>query len=348
LKAQGWIAFRNQRRVEVASTTKVVINDTQQNNGNVCNNKQSVWDFLSDGFGNLNETGEDDLLSLLETRDFSLSSSAATTTTTKPQTASKSPKKSSLAKTANSSDFLPISNPLPLCKIKEQEEYWDYALDDEDEDILDGGMDSDHIDSLIANYLKDEDDEDNLKSLQALGLGNNNSRLAKDIPLHIGNEDDDDDEDDEGLGRKGNSNDTKMRVEMYFQKRISIDPKQVLRYAYDGTPLWITSPDPSEDFRKSGGLLCTICGEQRVFECQLMPALLSHLSKNMPGTTGRKTSSTSSDNAVNMQRVLDADILGDGMDFGVVTVWSCPNSCDGRSVDDLKESIIIQPPPDFV
>ncbi|NXU54412.1 PDD2L protein, partial [Turnix velox] len=59
-----------------------------------------------------------------------------------------------------------------------------------------------------------------------------------------------------------------------FMKRISVCPEQILRYSWGGQPLFIASP-PTE--LAAGVPACEICGSHRVFEFQLMPALVSLL-----------------------------------------------------------------------
>jgi len=88
------------------------------------------------------------------------------------------------------------------------------------------------------------------------------------------------------------------QVEALFQRVVSEVPTQVLRYAYDGSPLWCTlprpifpttttppTPPPAAAAACSGGgggglevPPCEVCGKRRVFEFQvsslaLVPAL---------------------------------------------------------------------------
>ena len=52
---------------------------------------------------------------------------------------------------------------------------------------------------------------------------------------------------------------------------------KVLRYAYGGSPLWCTLPQPP--MLPESDMVCCHCGSSRIFECQLMPGLLSYLPK---------------------------------------------------------------------
>lgn len=65
--------------------------------------------------------------------------------------------------------------------------------------------------------------------------------------------------------------DRKCRVENLFQAAVSHAPTQVVRFAYGGYPLWCTHPPP---IVTSSSVPRCVCGEERVFEMQLMPGAL--------------------------------------------------------------------------
>jgi hypothetical protein len=191
-----------------------------------------------------------------------------------------------------------------------------------------------------------------------------------------GSEDPTDDKDDDKDFDEKNLANKRNRLEEYFMKRIKSQPRQVLRYAFQGQPLWISSPPPVNQIPTIP--VCGICGSAKTFECQLMPALLSlvqsttsHGSKLAPSskpsnTIGSETAATSlytqdgdanlaDDNhdkapdtiAVDKETLLQ-EKLGDSLDYGVVAVWSCPNSCVSSQSRLCQESVIVQPPPDFL
>ncbi|XP_056382220.1 F-box/LRR-repeat protein 8 isoform X2 [Hyla sarda] len=100
-----------------------------------------------------------------------------------------------------------------------------------------------------------------------------------------------------------------------FLKKISPCRQQILRYSWNGSPLYMSSPDA-----KSQPPMCPCCGAQRVFEFQLMPALVAMLQ-------GSKS-----------------DML---LEFGTVLVFTCERSCwqDGDKLP-LLEFCIVQEDPD--
>ncbi|KAK2867448.1 hypothetical protein Q8A67_025565 [Cirrhinus molitorella] len=104
-----------------------------------------------------------------------------------------------------------------------------------------------------------------------------------------------------------------------FIKKISLCPEQVLRYSWAGSPLFITEPPSNVNQMVS---CCGHCGAPRVFEFQLMPALVSLLS----------SADTSSDIS---------------LEFGTVLVYTCRNSCwKSGSTIPVEEFLVVQPDPD--
>ncbi|XP_067292437.1 programmed cell death protein 2-like [Pseudorasbora parva] len=104
-----------------------------------------------------------------------------------------------------------------------------------------------------------------------------------------------------------------------FMKKISLCPEQVLRYSWAGSPLFIIKP-PSNVIEMVP--FCGHCGSPRVFEFQLMPALVSLLGS----------------------AVTNSDI---SLEFGTVLVYTCRNSCwKSGSTVPVEEFIFVQPDPD--
>ncbi|XP_035220619.1 programmed cell death protein 2-like [Stegodyphus dumicola] len=91
-----------------------------------------------------------------------------------------------------------------------------------------------------------------------------------------------------------------------FQKRIKIEPEQVLRYQRRGEPLWVSSEHvPSEK-----DIPVCSCGAKRAFEFQVMPQLLNFLS---------------------------LDSVEDSVDWGTLIVYTCSESCERGTGAYVKE-----------
>ncbi|RWS07352.1 programmed cell death protein 2-like protein [Dinothrombium tinctorium] len=97
-----------------------------------------------------------------------------------------------------------------------------------------------------------------------------------------------------------------------FRKKIASNPDQVIRYySYDRNvesfePLWVNTEKPSSTPN------CSNCGSERALEFQIMPQLLYFVGEN-------------------------SDI-----DFGILTVYTCKNSCEPKSSAYIEEFIIKQ------
>ncbi|XP_019390977.1 PREDICTED: programmed cell death protein 2-like [Crocodylus porosus] len=122
----------------------------------------------------------------------------------------------------------------------------------------------------------------------------------------------------EGDHEKYEKSELRRRDQVFhkFMKRISACPEQILRYSWGGEPLFITCP-PFDISREVPA--CHNCGSNRVFEFQLMPALVSMLES-------------------------DADL---SIEFGTVLVYTCERSCwSVNQKNPLEEFIFIQEDPD--
>lgn len=90
-----------------------------------------------------------------------------------------------------------------------------------------------------------------------------------------------------------------------FQTTIDVDGTQVVRYttAPNAQPLWMMTKGKLDiaDVPK-----CALCGSERVFELQILPQIIYHLK---------------------VQRNLVSGDPDDEIDFGVLTVYTCKNSC---------------------
>ncbi|XP_037676218.1 programmed cell death protein 2-like [Choloepus didactylus] len=101
-----------------------------------------------------------------------------------------------------------------------------------------------------------------------------------------------------------------------FMKRIAACQEQILRYSWSGEPLFLTYPSSEV----SELPVCSHCGSQRIFEFQLMPALVSMLKSN------------------------DLDL---SVEFGTILIYTCEKSCWPQNHQaPMEEFCIIQEDPD--
>ncbi|CAK6446438.1 unnamed protein product [Pipistrellus nathusii] len=81
-----------------------------------------------------------------------------------------------------------------------------------------------------------------------------------------------------------------------FKNKIALEPEQILRYGRGLAPIWISGENVPEEENIPG---CP-CGAKRIFEFQVMPQLLNYLK---------------------------ADRLGKSVDWGVLAIYTCAESC---------------------
>jgi hypothetical protein len=67
------------------------------------------------------------------------------------------------------------------------------------------------------------------------------------------------------------------KIEQIFEKKVSLCPPQLLRYAYGGVPLWVSNQYEGQASSPPSPSRCPGCHELRVFEMQLMPTALVYL-----------------------------------------------------------------------
>ncbi|XP_013932032.1 PREDICTED: programmed cell death protein 2-like [Thamnophis sirtalis] len=123
----------------------------------------------------------------------------------------------------------------------------------------------------------------------------------------------------DGSGEKYEKSEAEKRNQIFykFMKRISSCQEQILRYSWNGQPLFITQP--SADFQTRVPR-CNNCKSKRIFEFQLMPTL------------------------VNMLKTRENDT---SIEFGTAVVYTCEKSCwTAGCSSPLEEFIFVQEDPD--
>ena len=316
--------------------------------------KESVWDFLSDS---TLET-DIDLEALLANRDQLIANNKGEKS---------SPLQSEVHLSGLKSTY-ELESSFPAFLIEEEEESWDF-----EEGVQSPVTYEDtHIDKLLKSYLCDEEDPQVKETLLEISNQKGKALQFEDATgnSEVGSDDEEGhhqsegerDGDEEGGETENETENEKIsrKVELYFQRRIRSQPHQVLRYAFEGEPLWITHPNPlgTEPYygqknppkankgshKKTAKSQfqsiprCELCGDERVFELQLMPALLSLLHPPEPSLN---KGSLERNSKLSLEQ-----LLGEGLDLGVLAVFSCRSSCDpGDRI--ATEIALVQPPPDI-
>jgi hypothetical protein len=241
LQHKGWIVLRNQLLSSSSSKESTV--EASSSAAAATPAAPTIWNIIAD---NDDEDEDDDLLDLLNARNKSLA--AKSKQVFQPQPPAPAAAGPSPAPPQATKSFLITPTALPICPIEEIDEDWDSRYDEDETENYTQKVDSSHINKMIESYLKDEDDEENLLALKASGISIHrdlsSTTAASKGKVHEEEEDDervqDGEEDDKRMKKESN----KENTELYFQKRVSLEPKQVLRYAYEGEPLWISVPTP--------------------------------------------------------------------------------------------------------
>ncbi|NXW82246.1 PDD2L protein, partial [Alopecoenas beccarii] len=161
-----------------------------------------------------------------------------------------------------------------------------------DEEDYTGCLDTEHADQLLKEYQQREGVD--LQQLMSESFAN------------------------EGDNEKYEKSQVKSRDHTFhkFMKRISVCHEQILRYSWGGQPLFITCPP--DDINKEVPA-CSNCGSNRIFEFQLMPALVSMLQSDS----------------------------GLSVEFGTAIVYTCERSCwPTNHQTPLEEFIFVQEDPD--
>lgn len=207
--------------------------------------------------------------------------------------------------------------------VKRSSNIDDSDSDDENDDF---DVKNDSIQKLLTKYISEEEDQAILSAIQG-GPGN-----------HVTSQGGEDGEKYERLPPED-------RAFLLFSHRVKLAPKQSVRYAFDGIPLW-SRPAPLTAKGKRGGQSrdmnfpvippCT-CGSRRTFEFQLMPSVLHVLDVDK---YWKSNSDQQSHISYDLEQVMKKD--SGGMNWGCIAVFSCVESCE-RS---YEEFVIVQESPD--
>lgn len=178
---------------------------------------------------------------------------------------------------------------------------------------------NDHEKELYEKYLQSEFAADDHCASDARGtvpaefakeISDEEAMMMADADAEADEFGSDDDEDDQING------DT-AKWFIKFQRRLERSPTQVIRYAWDGSPLWM-APPPPEVNNGSWPPCCSRCGAPRMFELQLLPTLLSVVQTKSPNNTSASQ-----------------------MGWGTVVIYTCSQDC--AADDPCEEFVVVQP-----
>lgn len=125
-----------------------------------------------------------------------------------------------------------------------------------------------------------------------------------------------------------------------FTERVEFSPAQCVRYDMNGQPLFYSALTPQQ--QQQINTTCPHCRGPRIFECQLMPNVLSVLpaaeyaSQEQPAST-QETKPKDSKSLLDSWNV--------GMEFGTIMVFVCQKDCHPGSIEDvgyMEETAIVQ------
>ena len=113
------------------------------------------------------------------------------------------------------------------------------------------------------------------------------------------------------------------RFDPLFCQQVNLAPQQIIRYHYGGIPLlYLTHIESNQgsdldeyELMSPTSKYCQSCGAVRVFEFQLMPALLA-----LPMELKDNNNNNPQDKSIDF-------------DFGTMTIWCCSNSCSNSSYE---------------
>lgn len=173
-----------------------------------------------------------------------------------------------------------------------------------EEDDVGLSASDDKIRNMLARYMAEEEDEEILAALKGTSMGGGAG-----------------DEEDERLTEED-------RLLLGFQDRVRRVPRQVIRYARGGVPLW-SIPNSKNDKQLWSLPICPACGTKCSFEMQLLPSLLHVLEVDRFSSPEKGAEDGTSG---------IGELLSNGMNWGSVAVFTCPNGSCGS----MEGALVIQ------
>jgi pre-rRNA-processing protein TSR4 len=237
----------------------------------------------------------------------------------------KKPKKKISIELENSDVDLPQ---FPCYEIRCQKEpYGGHNLRDRtnDDHVGIAASSDEKIQAMLARYMEEEDDEDILTAIRGSVSGVNGTELEEQLS----------DSD---------------RILLEFTDRIKRLPRQVLRYAKDGIPMWSVPLLAKEQqlMKKcdngTGASNVQVpncaCGAKRIFEFQIMPSILHFLEvdKHALGRQYKTSVPPGEEESKDCDVTWTREFSEGGQNWGVIAVYTCSAACDM----DREDFVVLQ------
>lgn len=186
-------------------------------------------------------------------------------------------------------------------------------LDDMEDDNIGISSSSDEkIQAMLARYMAEEEDEEILSAIRgSAGV----AATEKDEQLSEGD-----------------------RAMLAFTDRVKRAPRQVLRYAKDGEPLWAIPQlkQQSSGKKKEMSVPNCPCGAKRIFEFQLMPSLLHVLEVDWHALSVSQVPASAESSGED--ETWTREFSNGGQNWGSIALYTCSKSCD----INREEFVVVQ------
>lgn len=217
------------------------------------------------------------------------------------------------AANANSSNVDPSIPRFTCFEIRAQQEpagKKGFDADIVEEDNIGISSSSDEkIQAMLARYMAEEEDEEILSAIRGSVGG---AATEKDEQLSEGD-----------------------RAMLTFTDRVKRAPRQVLRYAKNGEPIW-SLPPTSGTIKEMLSVPNCPCGARRIFEFQLMPSLLHVLEVDRHALSVSQV--PVSGESYREDEIWTREFSNGGQNWGSIAVYTCSESCESNR----EEFVIVQ------
>ena len=339
-ESASWKVFRMQSsQLSALPSTTITSKQVQSTNDCECKPNGSAIDW-----GTVCEShdaeGDVDLVALLESRDRALLVNKTTSSSPKPPAKNNGGGKSKKKQWKDSSNIDSTIKASKSQKSKEGDCEYGWTMSQIEEPWTSGSIGYDNDEDMqrrLATYLEVEEDE-SIKSIIKKYQSSSPSKLTSSHCMEEDNDEDIKDDEPEAFGRMVGREDNRSQAEEKFLSRVSVQPNQVLRYAFGGTPLWCTLPIPEGP--SSSDLICPYCKSERKFEMQLMPGLLECVGSKMKkkdSVSAVADASSHNKKAVAKEEQLPSSAYSPIVDANEARMDKVVNACSVDAFDEDEE-----------